>query len=643
MCGICGIVLGDPQAGVNEDLVVTMRDAMAHRGPDGFGLVSLPGATLGHRRLSIIDVEHGDQPMSNEDESVWVTFNGEIYNFLSLRAELVGRGHRFRTRCDTEVLVHAYEEYGDEFVHRLNGMFAFALLDTTRHRLLLGRDPLGIKPLFYARVEDGLAFASEIKGVTPALSSRPSVRHASLQEYLVFRYVAWDRSFYEDVFRLPPGHLAVWEAGRLDIRRYWSPRAAEPGAAPTLRDAAAALERHLDRAVEAQLISDVPLGAFCSGGVDSGLVTMFATRHATEKFQTFSVGFDDPAWDETALAGDTARRAGAEHRVVTATAEGLESTLPRLIHHHDEPLSHPNSVPLYVLSQLARQHVKVVLTGEGADELFAGYPRYHLARVGGALRWMPDRLRAGSASILRLVPDHRARKAAQLLAPALAESILLNSAYVDPSTVEMLTGASVAAALDTRRELVSQTLDRGDPVASISRYELLTYLPCALDRMDRMSMAHGLEGRVPFLDVPLVEWGLGLPSFLKLGWRTNKRVVKQLARSLLGAAVVAGPKSGFGLPLDAWFRGPALGSLLDRMRDPEHPAAAWFDRRALERIIRAHRAGAADCGEILWLVANVHVWCELATGRVAGGAVGGLREGKRAHQEAGGGPIQGRD
>ena len=590
-----------------------MRDAMSHRGPDGAGIVALPGATLAHRRLSIIDLEHGDQPMTNEDESVWVTFNGEIYNFLALRDELAARGHRFRTRCDTEVLVHAYEEYGDDFVRRLNGMFAFALVDLRRQRVLLARDHLGIKPLFLAHVEGGLAFASEIKGVLPALDRRPALRRESLQEYLIFRYVAWDRTFYEGVERLPPGHLAVWENGRLRTRRYWSPAVAADRADVSLGEAADALDGHLARAVESQLISDVPLGAFCSGGVDSGLVTSYAAR-GSSGFKSFSVGFEDPAWDETSLARDSALRAGAQHHVVVSTPHGLEAMVQRLIHHHDEPLSHPNSVPLYVLSALARQHVKVVLTGEGADELFGGYPRYHLAGLRGSLEPMPGAMRRAASALLRFLPGHRAEKAAKLLPLSLDDSILLNSAYVDPSVVASLTGSSVSAALEPRRQLVAETLRPRDAIGSISRYEMLTYLPCALDRMDRMSMAHGLEGRVPFLDIPLVEWGLGLHSSLKVGVRANKRVVKQLARKYLGPRVVDGPKSGFGLPLDAWFRGPELSGIVDRLRDPGHPAASHFDPTVLQRILREHGAGTHAHGEVLWLLANVYLWAEANAG-----------------------------
>jgi asparagine synthase (glutamine-hydrolysing) len=610
MCGIAGVGFASPERQADPETVLRMRDCLAHRGPDGAGVVHFPGASLAHRRLSIIDLELGDQPMANEDDSIWVVFNGEIYNYRELHAELSARGHRFRTRSDTEVLVHAYEEWGDGFVTRLNGMFAFALLDRPRRRLLLARDPLGIKPLFYASDAERVLFASEIKGVLAGWHRPVPIAPDALQEYLIFRYLAWDRTLYQGIRRLPPGHLAVWEAGRLSLQRFWAPSRDAQVQAMALDDATAELDTLLGVAVQRQLISDVPLGAFCSGGVDSGLVSCYAAGASPGGFQTFSVGFEDPRFDESPLARDTARRCGTTHREITATAGALEGTLRKLIWHHDEPLSHPNSVPLHELSGLARQHVKVVLTGEGADELFGGYPRYHIARVRGYLEPVPPVLRSGLAALLRLIPGHRASKAAALLPLSLEDSILLNSAYVDPGMVADITGSPVAGALETRRQLVAEMLDPRDPVGSISRYEVLTYLPCALDRMDRMSMAHGLEGRVPFLDMGLTEWALRLPASLKLGQRTNKRVVKRLAARRLSPRIVHGPKSGFGLPLDAWFRGPEFRSVMETLRDQAHPAAGLFDMATVRRLLDEHQLALADHGEVLWLLTNVWLWYE---------------------------------
>jgi asparagine synthase (glutamine-hydrolysing) len=614
MCGICGIAYADPTRQVDRDRLVFMRDLLEHRGPDGAGVYYGQGVGLGHRRLSIIDLEGGSQPLANEDQTVWVTFNGEIYNYRALATDLAERGHHFRTRSDTEVLVHAYEEYGLDFVSRLEGMFAFALHDTVHHRTVLARDHFGIKPLFYALADGGLFFGSEAKAVVAALDRTPTMDSAALQEYLTFRYVAWSRSFFEGIHRLPPGHLAEWEGGRLNVRRYWSVTERSVSESATLPEAADALEALLDRSVQSQLMSDVPLGTFCSGGVDSGLVTAYAARHSTGALHTFSVGFDDPAWDETPLARGTAARFNTQHHVLRVRGDTFAESLSRLIWYHDEPLSHPNSMPLYMLSEYARRYVKVVLTGEGADELFGGYPRYHLARVGAAAARWPRWASIVAGQVARSLPGHRAALVARLLPRTFEDAILLNSAYVDPHVVEALTGRLLDDATAERRRLVHDSVVPNDPLASISRYELQTYLGCALDRMDTMSMASGLEGRVPFLDVPLAEWGLSLPSSLKLSGRSTKRVLKLLAERTLSPEITRGRKSGFGLPLNAWFRSGPLASLLDRLRDPSHPAAVHFDRRMLGALVESHLRGSADHGEILWLLSNVYLWHEVHLG-----------------------------
>jgi asparagine synthase (glutamine-hydrolysing) len=519
---------------VEPDRLLLMRDVLTHRGPDGAGVYYGPGVGLGHRRLSIIDLQGGSQPLANEDETVWVTFNGEIYNYRALAHSLGQRGHRFRTRSDTEVLVHAYEEYGLDLVSHLRGMFAFALHDVTRNRTVLVRDHLGIKPLFYAIADGSLFFASEAKAVLAAFDQAPTIDAKALQEYLTFRYVAWSRSFFEGVQRLPPGHLAVWEDGRLHVRRYWSvtgrPLATPPGSA----EAVVALEALLEAAVQSQLVSDVPLGTFCSGGVDSGLVTRCAAHRSTGALHTFSVGFDEPAWDETPLARDTAARFDTQHHVLVARGDEFADLLSRLIWYNDEPLSHPNSMPLYLLSRYARDYVKVVLTGEGADELFGGYPRYHLARINAASAHLPRWATAAAGQVTRIIPGHRPALFGRLLPRTYEDAILYNSAYVDPQLVEALTGRPLDSGMAERRRLVLESIVPDDPIASISRYELQTYLGCALERMDKMSMASGLEGRVPFLDVELVEWGLALPSALKVRGRATKLL---LFRSRHGSAL----------------------------------------------------------------------------------------------------------
>jgi len=356
MCGFCGFACSNEEQPLDVERLRAMNAAIAHRGPDGLGEYTAAGVALGHRRLSIIDIEGGQQPLSNEDGSIWIVFNGEIYNFAELAQRLKTLGHQFRTRSDTEVIVHAYEEYGLDFVTHLNGMFALAIHDTKRSQVVLARDHFGIKPLFYSISDGELVFGSEIKSVLIGTGARPAPNPKALIEYIIFRYSAGARTFFSGVSRLPPASIAVWSHGRLAVRRYWSPPRPEVdslGDCEVQRQFADKLEN----AVTSQLISEVPLGSFCSGGVDSGLVTAHASLHSDVRFRTFSVGFEEGEWDETSRAVETSERYGTDHHSLTLRAHDLLSLVPTLLGHNDEPLSHPNSVPLYLLSGLARTAV----------------------------------------------------------------------------------------------------------------------------------------------------------------------------------------------------------------------------------------------------------------------------------------------
>jgi asparagine synthase (glutamine-hydrolysing) len=614
MCGICGIAHADPSRPISPDVLERMSDAIAHRGPDGAGAVVHEGVGLGHRRLSIIDVEGGAQPLANEDGQVWVTYNGEIYNFKPLKAELERRGHVFKTRCDTEVLVHLYEEHGDDFPKMLNGIFALGLHDRRRGRVLIVRDHLGVKPLFYGVQNDTLVFGSEITAVLAGMNRKPCLRPESLQEYLIFRYLAAPSTFVEGVYRMPPGHVGIWENGKLRLQEFWAPPNASR-AKVAIGDAVEELERRLSLAVDRQLMSDVPLGVFCSGGVDSGLVTQYASRFAGAGLNAFAVGFEaeHSGWDETELAGDSARRAGADFHVLRTNAPDFLTWTRCLAGSGDEPLSHPNSVPLAQLSKFARQKVTVVLTGEGADEVFLGYPRYQIAAIQDRLSAVPHGLRLGLAKSFGLLPGHRMRKLAALLPMSYADQCLFNSAFVSPALVGRLTGNPVDAALRARRELLADSTADNDAVEALSRYEVLTYLVSALERIDRVSMASGLEARVPLLDVELVEWAMGLNADVKLAGGRNKAILKQLGDRYLSERITRGPKSGFGLPLDEWFRRPDYAPVVDRLSDPAHPAARHFDRATLDKALSDHRTRAANHGELMWLLANVYLWYDRAS------------------------------
>jgi asparagine synthase (glutamine-hydrolysing) len=614
MCGICGVAHADPKRPIAPDMLRRMSDSIAHRGPDGEGAVVHEGVGLAHRRLSIIDVEGGAQPLSNEDGQIWVTYNGEIYNFKQLKHELEQRGHVFKTRCDTEVLVHLYEDFGDDFPKKLNGIFALGLHDRRRGRVLIVRDHLGVKPLFYGVQDDTLIFGSEIKAVLQGLGREPRIRPESLQEYLIFRYLAAPATFVENVYRMPPGHMGIWENGKLRLQAFWSP----PNTSDvkiSLGDAVEEMDRRLSLAVDRQLMSDVPLGVFCSGGVDSGLVTQYASRFAGAGLNAFAVGFEaeHSGWDETALAADSAQRAGADFHVLRTNARDFQSWMHLLSTGGDEPLSHPNSVPLAQLSQFARQKVTVVLTGEGADEVFLGYPRYQIAAIQERLTAVPQALRAGLAKSFGLLPGHRMRKLAALLPLSQADQALFNSAFVAPNLVGRLTCGPIDAALQARRAMFDESAERNGAVEALSRYEVLTYLVSALERIDRVSMASGLEARVPLLDIELVEWAMQIDASVKLAGNRNKAILKQLGDRMLSERITRGPKSGFGLPLDDWFRLPEYAPIMNRLADPGHPAASHFDRATLSRIVADHRAGTANHGELIWLLVNVYLWYDQPT------------------------------
>jgi asparagine synthase (glutamine-hydrolysing) len=612
MCGICGLAYADPTREVPQDRLRRMRLAIAHRGPDGHGEHREAGVGLAHARLSIIDVAGGAQPLSNEDSSVWVTFNGEIYNYQGLMDRLQQNGHRFHTRSDTEVLVHLYEELGPDLVTELNGMFAFAIHDTARKRVILARDHFGIKPLFYAIHDGTLIFGSEVKAVLSGMGVRGETTTEAAHEYLLFRCVAGDRSFFRGVRRLPPGSVAIWEDGKLTIRAYWTPPVHHPdNRFNSLDEAATELETYLDRSVQSQLMSEVPLGTFCSGGVDSGLTTVYAARASSKKLHTFSVGFNDPRWDESALALDTATRVGSEHHVLQADAQHYHDALPRLIWNHDEPLGHPNSVLIALLSAYARERVTVVLTGEGSDEVFGGYPRHHIVRLNGLTSGWPGWMRQGAAWMLRTFGGRRARMLGNHLPLPFTQAVVLNTAFVAPDLVERLTGSAPRDAIAARLKEAESLVVPGNPAASVSRYDQRTYLPCLLDRMDRMTMATGLEGRVPFLDIPLAEWSARLPANYRLGWKSNKRVVKKLAERYLTRGITHGPKSGFGVPVGDWLKTPGWSDYVDRLRDPKHPATAVVDPREVGTVLDAHFAGQAGYSDALWLLLNLYLWHEV--------------------------------
>ncbi len=617
MCGIVGIVKLDPRGVVDKARLTQMRDTLYHRGPDGEGLFLDGQVGLGSRRLSIVDVAGGHQPMANEDGSVWVALNGEIYNHASLRPGLEAHGHRYRTRSDTETILHLYEEEGDHCVTRLAGMFAFAIWDRARGRLLLARDRLGIKPLYYAITDEELLFASEIKAILAA-GIGAALNEAVLPEFLATRFCAGEETFFRGIRKVLPGRTLSWSAQNgFQTRRYWWLPTEISETPATLPEMARETRERLQAAVHSHLMSDVPLGLFLSGGLDSsGLAALMAPLVA-EPIRTFAVGFSDPSANELTYARLAAQAVGAEHREVVASPEEFFHALPALIWHEDEPMAFPSSVPLYFVSRLAREHVKVVLTGEGADELFLGYNRYRVTawneRLGRAYwRFAPPPLRQGIGAAVRGLP-RQLRRYAERTALALEPSpraLFFENFAVFPETLQR---RLVAPALLDGRDPYGGALAcygeaPGGTLQQMSHADLQTYLVELLMKQDQMSMAASIESRVPFLDHEFVEYVAAMPARFKInGWRT-KVVLREALRGLVPDPILTRRKMGFPVPVGRWLRGLFWPVVQEFVLSPRALGRGLFQPSALSRLAEEHRTGAWDHGDRLWLLINLEIW-----------------------------------
>ena len=618
MCGIAGIVMLDPRERVDESRLKRMRDVLRHRGPDDEGLWIEGRVGLGHRRLSIVDVASGHQPMANEDESCWIVYNGEIYNHALLRPGLEEVGHRYRTRSDTETILHLFEEEGEACVERLRGMFAFAIWDRKRGRLLLARDRLGIKPLYYASTDRELLFASEIKAILAAGGMRASFNRDVLPEFLATRFVSGEETFFRGIYKLLPGCTLGWTVSDgLRARRYWRLPTVTDSSPASLDERASDLRARLETVVKSHLMSDVPLGLFLSGGIDSSGLAALMARMVDQPIRTFAVGFLEREANELRYARLAAKAVGAEHReVVVSPAEFFEE-LPRLVWHEDEPIAFPSSVPLYFVSRLAREHVKVVLTGEGADELFLGYNRYRVTAWNERLqsiyaRTVPSRIREGLARWIRALPRPARRYGERTflaLEPGPRELFYENFAVFRRGSREEL----VADAMLLRRDPYAVGLryyeeGSGDALDRMGHADLQTYLVELLMKQDQMSMAASVESRVPFLDHQLVEHVVATPSRFKIrGWQT-KAMLRAALRDLVPPEILNRPKMGFPVPLASWFRGPAAKTIEEFVLGPRALERGLFRSDRLRLLAEEHRRGIADHADRLWLLVNLEVW-----------------------------------
>ena len=618
MCGIAGYAGWGASPAASEAHLRAMCGAIRHRGPDDEGHHVASSVALGMRRLSVIDPAGGQQPIANEDGSVQVVFNGEIYNHRELHAELERAGHRLETRSDTETLVHLYEDLGERMVHRLRGMFGFAIWDARRRRLLLARDRVGIKPLYYWEADGGIAFASEVRSLLALERFPRRLDRRAIAHYLSLGYVPEPLCVFEGVKKLPPGHTLVWEPGRgATVTRYWTPVRDEVRVDE--REAVTELRRLLSESVRYHLESDVPLGAFLSGGIDSSTVVAEMARQMDRPVKTFSIGFEEPEFNEAPHARAVAAAIGTDHTelIVRPDADAL---IDEVVRAFDEPFSDSSALPTFLVSQLARRHVTVALSGDGGDELFGGYTRYlELLRrreLVSPLRWAlgagARRLPHGATGRNRLVDlsrTLRGRYAATVASPL----------AVDEGGLALPDLAALGArSLD---ELAAPWFDeaRGrDFATQMTLVDLQSYLPGdILTKVDRMSMAVSLEARVPLLDHHVVEFAVGLPSRMKMRDGTGKWILREAIRDLVPPAVLSKPKQGFGVPLRKWFR-QELRHRVEALRRPSSPIYEYVDAAAVGRVCTEHQLGRRDHSPTLWRLIVLDMWLTgLSAGAIA--------------------------
>jgi asparagine synthase (glutamine-hydrolysing) len=623
---------GRSHESIDERVLIRMRDVLVHRGPDDGGLFIGEGVGLGHRRLSIVDVAAGHQPMTNEDGTLHIVYNGEIYNHADFRAGLEARGHTYRTHCDTETILHLYEEEGPRAVEHLRGMFAFAIWDATRRELFIARDRLGVKPLYYVHTDDGsLYFASEIKSLLAARALRAEINFEALPDYLANHTTSGEETLFRGVKRLLPGHTLLWRDGRVTIREYWDvhfdAEQSQHEDGSTRRSDEDYIEEWTElfrTSVRLRLMADVPLGMFLSGGIDSSAIAAMMSGMVREPIKTFSVAFNEREANELDYARMVARAFHTDHHEIIISPEEFFEALPRLIWHEDEPLAHPASVPLYFVSRLASAHVKVVLTGEGSDETLAGYDRYRKTIYNLSLGARYHSLTSARVRDLvrerleRSAPASRFRQKLRrtfLTLPPDIESIYFDNFAVFPRAMQ-------------RTMLTPETIERAggtiDPYKSVRPYfegtqaatlldrllyaDIKTYLQELLMKQDQMSMAASIESRVPFLDHKLVEFTARLPERLRLrGW-TTKYVLRRSMKGILPDAIIKRRKMGFPVPLASWFRGPFRPLVDDYVLGERAAARGLFDRAFVHALAAEHQSGERNHADRLWSLINFEMW-----------------------------------
>ncbi|MCY7377544.1 MAG: asparagine synthase (glutamine-hydrolyzing) [Pyrinomonadaceae bacterium] len=624
MCGIAGWanLENKPSQNHNEAVLHQMCERMKHRGPDSEGLWLDETVALGMRRLSIIDLHTGEQPVYSEDKSIVVVMNGELYNFREVRNDLEKRGHQFETQTDTEILPHLYEEYGDAMLEHLNGMFAFALWDKNKNKLLIARDRFGEKPLYYGVFDGKLMFASEPKVLLANPSVKTAINTDALRSYLSFDYVPAPHSIYKNIYKLPAAHLLILEKGELKTRRYWNLTFHKNGDVPTIEKAADELRELLADAVRMRLVSDVPLGILLSGGVDSSTVAAFATQFSSEKVKTFSIGFEEDSFDESKYARQVAKHLNTEHYEEKLSVEKAADLISEIGTWLDEPLSDGSLLPTFLLSRFVRKHVTVALGGDGGDEIFAGYPMYFAHKVANIYGAIPQFLRNGiieplvnnlPVSSKNMSFDYKAKR---FVAATKYDAVTRHHSWFGSFSIDeqqsllnkdILTNTSGDIYKDAR-DLLKIT----DAPTEIERMQFLDmnfYLAeDILTKVDRASMAVSLEVRAPFLDPRIAQFAAALPLEYKLKGSKGKYILKKAVAPLLPKNILHRPKKGFGVPIAEWLKGrlnPLMHDLLDAKRIKNQ---GLFDENYVRKLIKEHESGAASHHKQLWTLLVFQLW-----------------------------------
>ena len=631
MCGITGSIWTNNSRRISREQLGNMTASLSHRGPDDVGHYYLehdaaldnPGIAFGFRRLSIIDLQTGQQPITNEDESVWLIFNGEIYNYQQLKSELLAEGHQFRTNSDSEVIVHLYEKYGTQMFRYLNGMFALAIWDNRKKQLLLGRDRLGQKPLYYCQQSDRLLFASELKSLIASNEVEQTINPRALDHYFIYQYVPHPLCIYQGVKKLPPGHYGIFEQGELKVEKYWQPDFNKTTSLSPI-EIQSKIDELLNDSVKLRLQSDVPLGAFLSGGVDSSILVALMQKHASRQVKTFSIGFPVKQYDESSYARQVAKHLKTEHHELIVEPSAVE-VLPSLAQHYDEPFSDRSCIPTWYVAQFTREHVTVAVSGDGGDELFAGYPRYKAIDLGHKIdRITPLKFLLTLPQIQKILPYGSKYKGFFRRLKRFLRSLHYSPAYRYLDWINIFPYANrlqfytdeFQSCLEDHdpAEFITQAWQLAanrSPISKASLGDLVTYLPCDLNtKVDIASMAHSLECRQPFLDHRLVEFAAQIPAALKFHRGVGKQILKKTFHELLPENIWNRPKMGFGVPLDSWFRQELREQTYDSLLSASAKCHQWINAWQIEILLKEHMTRKRDHSSRLWSLVTLENWLQ---------------------------------